>query len=483
MAHGFFPPMQLFPILIILVMVAADGGLRLADGPGRQGGWWVAAVTWVPVAVVLGVAWLGVGWCERRLAAGRTPRPILVAERITRFARWIILAHYAAAVMFLGWLAAVRSAVGDLVLVDELIVILPPVVGALGTWWIHYPMERRLREALLIRQLDLGRPIYPVLGRGAYVLVQARLHLLLLLVPILIILGLIEIVDLAASGLTEPPGPKWVTEVATLAVAAVVFVFSPLLARFVLALKPLSAGPIRDDLERMCRRHGVRLRQALVWDTYGSMINAAVMGLTGRLRYLLLTDALLETMSRPQVEAVMAHEVGHIRGHHMPWLVVCFLAAMVAAVRVVETSLGLVGATSLELSPASAEWLGLGATGTELVLALVAFGWVCRRFERQADAFAVQHLSTVEEAEPPRITAEAAGVMQSALDTIARLNSIAPTRPSWRHGSIAWRRAFLDSIVGRPVANLPIDVLVRRLKILAALILVVAAILGLWPAF
>jgi len=89
----------------------------------------------------------------------------------------------------------------------------------------------------------------------------------------------------------------------------------------------------------------------------------------------------------------------------------------------------------------------------------------------------------VEEAEPPRITAEAAGVMQSALDTIARLNSIAPTRPSWRHGSIAWRRAFLDSIVGRPVANLPIDVLVRRLKILAALILVVAAILGLWPAF
>ncbi|MCH8133271.1 MAG: M48 family metalloprotease [Myxococcales bacterium] len=262
----------------------------------------------------------------------------------------------------------------DLVLVDELIVILPPVVGALGTWWIHYPMERRLREALLIRQLDLGRPIYPVLGRGAYVLVQARLHLLLLLVPILIILGLIEIVDLAASGLTEPPGPKWVTEVATLAVAAVVFVFSPLLARFVLALKPLSAGPMRDDLERMCRRHGVRLRQALVWDTYGSMINAAVMGLTGRLRYLLLTDALLETMSRPQVEAVMAHEVGHIRGHHMPWLVVCFLAAMVVAVRVVETSLGLVGATSLELSPASAEWLGLGATGTELVLALVAFG-------------------------------------------------------------------------------------------------------------
>ena len=73
--------------------------------------------------------------------------------------------------------------------------------------------------------------------------------------------------------------------------------------------------------------------------------------------------------------------------------------------------------------------------------------------------------------------------MQSALDTIARLNTIAPTRPSWRHGSIAWRKANLDSIVGSPVSNLPIDVLIRWLKTLAALILVLAAILGLWPAF
>ena len=58
---------------------------------------------------------------------------------------------------------------------------------------------------------------------------------------------------------------------------------------------------------------------------------------------------------------------------------------------------------------------------------------------------------------------------------IAHLNTVDPNRPSWRHGSIAWRQSYLDSIVGRPVDRLPIDVLIRRLKALALLGLMVAA--------
>ncbi len=473
---------QLFPILIVMIVLAADGGLQagFAAEPDTAVGavWSTAAIAWVPMVGLLGVVWLGVRRCEGRLHAGKTPRPIMAAERIVRYSRWLILAHYAVAVLLFGWLSAVRAAVGDLILADELITILPPLLGVLGTWWIYYPIERRLREAILIRQLDQGDPIYPIPTRGVYVLLQARLHLLLLLVPVLLILAAAEVIDRAVVAWAAPLWAPWLRSGGTLVAALTVFVFAPLLVRVVLAVEPLADGPVRDDLMAVCRRYGVRLRQALVWRTYGSMINAAVMGLVARLRYLLVTDALLQTMTRTQVNAVLAHEIGHLRWHHLPWLVICFMATMALVILGVEVPL-----TWFAGGMAWPMWLQVVVVASELVLALTIFGWVSRRFERQADTFAVQHLSSEDCSNdvgghvggPSRITPEAVGAMRSALAAIAHLNTVDRNRPSWRHGSIAWRQSYLDSIVGRPVDRLPIDVLIRRLKALALLGLMVAA--------
>ena len=141
--------------------------------------------------------------------------------------------------------------------------------------------------------------------------------------------------------------------------------------------------------------------------------------------------------------------------------------------------------------------IGLGVA--ELAAGLAMFGWVCRRFERQADTFAVQHLSGLAHAETspgspsgaevaaappsapawpefagakPRVTPVAAQTMCAALEAIARLNTIDINRPSWRHGSIGWRMEYLLSIVGLPIEQLPIDRLVRFIKLGAALILI-----------
>jgi hypothetical protein len=113
------------------------------------------------------------------------------------------------------------------------------------------------------------------------------------------------------------------------------------------------------------------------------------------------------------------------------------------------------------------------------ILALLAFGWISRRFERQADTFALQHLSETgeEEAEDPTsVTAEAAFALHSALQAIARLNTVDPHRRSWRHGSIAWRQAYLNSIIGRPLDALPIDRFIRRLKLAVIIVLLLGAI-------
>ena len=46
-----------------------------------------------------------------------------------------------------------------------------------------------------------------------------------------------------------------------------------------------------------------------------------------------------------------------------------------------------------------------------------------------------------------------------------------PHRRSWRHGSIAWRQAYLLTLIGRPLDALPIDRLIRRTKVAVAVIL------------
>ena len=292
------------------------------------------------------------------------------------------------------------------------------------------------------------------------------------------ILAAAETIRLLLDRLPDGKLPEWPADAATFIVGLGVFLFAPLLARLVLSVRPLSEGPVRDDLTDICRRHRVRVREFLLWKTDGSMMNAAVMGLIGPLRYVLLTDALIETMTRRQVQAVMAHEIGHVRRHHMPWLVLSLLAVLLLAGIVVSAPFLLSESLRVHWDARTVPWIEGAASAVAAILALIAFGWISRRFERQADTFAVQHLSETGEDEaedPTSVTAEAAFTLHSALQTIARLNTVDPDRRSWRHGSIAWRQAYLNSIIGCPLDALPIDRFIRRLKLAVIIVLLLGA--------
>jgi len=87
----------------------------------------------------------------------------------------------------------------------------------------------------------------------------------------------------------------------------------------------------------------------------------------------------------------------------------------------------------------------------------------------------VQHLSGMVSGgnggAPTLVTEEAGRAMRGALESIAVMNTVDRHRRSWRHGSIAWRQEYLKSIVGRPVNRLPIDRLMRWIKVTAACVL------------
>ena len=471
--------MQLYPVVMVAVMFLAvedSTQERMMNSP--QGSGALAAIVGM-IAIAIWAQMMVWVW-RWRLAQGN-PRAILAADRTVRLARLMMLFVHAVAVLGLGWLDDVRAVTGDLVLVDELIALVPVVGGFLATWWIVYPVDRRVQEATLISRLDQGRPVLVLPSRWRFAFGQLQLNVLLLLVPLLLIQAIGEGLDWVAVSWADQAWAGWLADGGTFVGAAVVFICAPLLARVMLNVKPMPTCPMRDMLLGVCERHGVKVREILVWETQGAMINAAVMGLFGRLRYVLMTDSLLELLTFQQVEGVMAHEVGHVKRHHMPWLIVLLLAAISVGVLVVEgpVSLAAVLGWGPAAYPVAIEYALLGA---QIAVALLAFGWASRRFERQADTFAAQHLSGMGRGrdEDLVVTPEAVSTMRSALQAIADLNHVNPNRRSWRHGSIRWRQRYLESLVDEPLNRIRIDRMVFWVKCGAAGIVILLGGLTIW---
>src|SRR5262249_874116 len=98
---------------------------------------------------------------------------------------------------------------------------------------------------------------------------------------------------------------------------SLVLIAAPVFIRLAWPTRPLPEGPLRRRLERVAARAGFRFTDVLVWDTGGSVRNGCVTGSVPGLRSVLLTDALVDTMTPLEVAAVFGHEIGHIAHRHL----------------------------------------------------------------------------------------------------------------------------------------------------------------------
>ena len=112
--------------------------------------------------------------------------------------QWFSVGCCVLSLIAFGWLDVVRSFTGNLVLIDEVLGILPGLILLSLLWLVQWPLERLVQESLLMRRLETGLPIHPIPSRWGYVLQRARMHLLLLLVPMFTIILLIESVEALA---------------------------------------------------------------------------------------------------------------------------------------------------------------------------------------------------------------------------------------------------------------------------------------------
>lgn len=479
-------------LLIALVVTffaddATGGSLRIGGASHVHA---AAFVLFSAMALSGGVILWG-NLCATRLRRTGRARWIGSAQRAGSASRVCAALVNAFGVLALGWLDAVRDALGDWVLVDEAAALAPALGVFFASWLAFGPIDRLLWEGSLIRTLDDGAPLHPPRGPWRYALDQARHQGAIVLVPLAIIWSWSEGIGKVVSR----AGVTIDTDAEALALSAaqfigviIAFVVTPPIMMRIWRTVPLGTGELRDRLTGLCRRHRVRCRDIRVWMTDGMMLNGAVMGIFRPVRYILLTDALLESLPADQVEAVAAHEIAHIRRKHLPWLLGAMLvaiwfggAAVLVPFDLLTAALGL----NLIGSPADYAAQALGAA-LSIVCAVLAFGVVSRAFERQADAFAAQSMSGLDtpHAAGARITPEAAASMAGALDAVARLNAIPAQRFFWRHGSIGGRRRRILDLAGAPVDFTAADRSARRLKIATGIGLVtmasVEAMMSIW---
>jgi STE24 endopeptidase len=435
-------------VLVILVGSVLLAGGREVGIDAAACGWTLAAGTLLPLAAL----WGSVRLAARALAsdpAGRaTARAIALAERSRRLVPWVAASAVMLATHRYGWLAAIRGAIGDLPALDEAAAISPAVATMVAATWIQWPLEERLRGILRLARVESGLPPVPDLGRARATLEWVRGGgITLVLVPVLMVTAAGE----SADRLLTPRVGVDLAAIGSLSASVAALLVSPLALRWALGLTPLPPGPVRDELAAACAAHRIRLAGAFLWSTGGTVANAAVLGILPRFRYLLLSDLLLAGLSREEVLAVVEHELAHVKRRHLPWL-----ALAVASIAVLA-------ATAAEAALRGAGDGGGLATGIATAAAFLVFGWISRRFERQADAFAAAELSR--RAGSPVVDFAAVEAANSALDRVAELAHVDPRRHSWRHGSIRRRQANLKAIAGLPLGRLPIDRTVARIKL------------------
>jgi STE24 endopeptidase len=501
----------------------------------RQWPWLVLFIGVYVLLVVLMGTWSRM--LARRVATSNFHRSLRRFNQTMFVARLIVPIWFAVGVWVLGWGPLIAGEIGqDLArsVAGVIIGTFPAFAAWVGLWWSQYPADRALREQSLLLDWENELPLHRPPPFRSYFSANLRLQVLFTVVPVLMIVGVRDLMMRAPHWLGAAPGPDGRVEPvvelsSSIFAAAVVFLFAPEILRRVLSTTPLPDGPLRQRLEVLCRRAGIKYRQILLWKTENNVGNAAVMGILPFMRYVLLSDLLLERMTDEQIEAVFAHELGHIVHRHMAWYGIFFVALLLLILplqKAVDLLLPGLGGN------ASSAWLLLivfGAAGFFLLL----FGALSRRCERQADVYAARTMETIKTAaatqladpllnasqlamvgvpqqpifayqSPTYVGPQGAKLFASALRRVAAINNIPITeRPAaidrssarvqfnalvdavvdmanhWFHGSITGRMEYLEQLSSDPTLTHRFDRTMSAVYVALLLLLFTSVIMTL----
>ncbi len=438
--------MQIALIVVVLAALAVSRGgdsLPVADATARL---------LLAVAGMAAVSLFALGCSKltaRALLADFSRYRLLLRrfENLRRLHLVLWLATSAGIIYWLDWGQLVRFGWGldGTFLLDDLLILLPVLLPLVLSWSAFWEVDRAVCLGLS------GRTASPpkVSSRRQYVALHVRHHLGILLVPMLALLAVQDAVRIFSPRLLES-GNETVLLGCLLALLLVLF---PLMLRYVWRTHPLPPGPLRERLEKSAQRVGIHARDILVWETDGMVVNAAVSGVFRRFRYIFLTDGLLASLGEDEIEAVFAHEAGHVRHKHL----ILRMMAMSGPLSLWFLAEQIFPGFCMEIRESFGRFdSGLAAEaalgGLLLLLGMAIyiiaiFGPYSRLLEHQADLFSLRSLPSGGNIYPVK-------AIGSALEKLAANGAVNRNKRTWQHASIAGRVDFLNRLDLEPNSEL-----------------------------
>lgn len=346
----------------------------------------------------------------------------------------------------------------DSVFLTNLLGITPFVLLVLITWITALPTYRQFYNA------GMQGP--------AYVLSHLKLNSTVLL-PWLLLSLLSDIITLVYAdfyqALEQFPLAGYLLSASVLIVLAV---YAPAIIVWLWDCKPLPGGPLRERLQGFCRSARFECADILLWNLFdGRLLTAGVIGFNKKYRYILISPSLLKMLDEDELEAVVAHEIGHVKHHHMLYYILIIMGFAVLGFEVIEIMAYKMLSLDMFTEMIAA---GAGYANGAVSIALTAmpvlcfifyfrfcFGYFSRNFERQADAHAL------------KLKACSSGIIQS-LDKIARTGAQNRNARNWHHFGIAERISFLESCERDPTLIRTHDRKVARMVALYVVLFIVA---------
>lgn len=220
-----------------------------------------------------------------------------------------------------------------------------------------------------------------------------------------------------------------------------VAVVGPAMIQKIWRCKPLESGEHRKRIESLCRKAGLAYADILYWPIFGGkMITAGVMGLIQKFRYILVTPSLLRLLEPEEIDAVIAHEIGHVKRNHLVFYLLFFVGYMFLNYVIADAVYwGLISAepfywflnkTGFNPSTIISTLYSLVFILSLIIYFRFIFGFYMRNFERQADIY----VYTLFDSAKPLI---------STLEKIVTTSGQSADRPNWHHFSIRERIDYL----------------------------------------
>jgi Zn-dependent protease with chaperone function len=221
-----------------------------------------------------------------------------------------------------------------------------------------------------------------------------------------------------------------------------VVIFGPALIQKFWRCKPLEDGEHRSRIESLCHRAGLIYTDILYWPIFGGkMITAGVMGLVKKFRYILVTRSLLNMLEPEEIDAVIAHEIGHIKKKHLLFYLAFFVGYMLLSyvtfdviiftIIYAEPVFWFINKTGFSQTTVISGITSVVIICVFLIYFRFIFGFFMRNFERQADTYVY---ALFDSARP----------LISTLEKIAATSGQSADRPNWHHFSIKQRIDYLN---------------------------------------